>query len=57
MSMVEVMCSFRQINGLGYILGDFFTNSSGHPDWKSLSGGGGGALIKMNCFCLFSLFD
>jgi hypothetical protein len=20
-------------NGLGYILGDFFTNSSGHPGW------------------------
>jgi hypothetical protein len=27
--------SFSRIfekNGLGYILGDFFTNSSGHPD-------------------------
>jgi hypothetical protein len=20
--------------GLGYILGDFFTNSSGHPGWR-----------------------
>jgi hypothetical protein len=31
--MVPVMYSFgQQKNGLGYILGDFFTNSSGHPD-------------------------
>jgi hypothetical protein len=26
-------------NGLGYILGDFFTNSSGHPDAKCSSVG------------------
>jgi hypothetical protein len=25
-----VLCNFDK-NGLGYILGDFFTNSSGHP--------------------------
>jgi hypothetical protein len=25
------MCLFWQINGLGYILGDFFKTSSGHP--------------------------
>jgi hypothetical protein len=26
-------------NGLGYILGDFFTNASGHPAWNGLFGG------------------
>jgi hypothetical protein len=30
----SVMYCFGQKNGLGYILGDFFANSSGHPAQK-----------------------
>jgi hypothetical protein len=30
-STVKIMQIFLTKNGLGYILGDFFTNSSGHP--------------------------
>jgi hypothetical protein len=26
------LCIYLHKNGLGYFLGDFFTNSSGHPD-------------------------
>jgi hypothetical protein len=36
-------------NGLGYIYGDFFRNSSGHPEVNPLSAGGGeGGLDKVN---------
>jgi hypothetical protein len=30
----RILQYFGQKNGLGYILGDFFTNSSGHPDLR-----------------------
>jgi hypothetical protein len=37
-----VLCNFGK-NGLGYILGDFFTKSSGHPEPTTHRGG---ALIR-----------
>jgi hypothetical protein len=34
-STVKVVHSFWQKNGMGYILGEFFANSSGHPDGEA----------------------
>jgi hypothetical protein len=34
-STVKVMYYFWIKSELGYILGDFFTHSSGHPDWQA----------------------
>jgi hypothetical protein len=37
------------INGLGYILGDFFTNPSGHPAHRELSISLKRSFFKQNC--------
>jgi hypothetical protein len=39
-SMVKVLHYFRPEKLSGYILGDFFTISSGHPDARQRSRGG-----------------
>jgi hypothetical protein len=38
-TMVKVTYYFWEINGLGYILGDFFANSSGHPAQEEKAAG------------------
>jgi hypothetical protein len=36
-SPMHQLCINCYKNGLGYLLGDFFTNSSGHPDGDQMS--------------------